>query len=126
MLGYPPIWRLSMLAGPRSGRAASRAIRYERTPHPRSYRQVDRGSRPAELGRIGGDNEDDRNRLRCQKGRNALPEVPITAPVIPGIEIANDVHKSGTRLDAIVIGNARFVPSRRKLGSFFELDLLKK
>ena len=62
----------------------------------------------------------------AKKGRNALPEVPITAPVIPGIEIANDVHKSGTRLDAIVIGNARFVPSLRKLGSFFELDLLKK
>jgi hypothetical protein len=79
-----------------------------------------------ELGRIGGGNEEDRNRLRCQKGRNALLEVPITAPLIPEIEIANDVHKSGTRLDAIVIGNARFVPSRRKLGSFFEPDLLKK
>jgi hypothetical protein len=53
-------------------------------------------------------------------------QLGVTAPLISGIEIANGVHKSGSRLDAIVIGNARFVPSRRKLGSFFEPDLLKK
>ena len=36
-------------------------------------------------------------------------------------------HKSGARLDAIVMGNARLVRSHDgALGSFFELDLLKK
>jgi hypothetical protein len=41
-------------------------------------------------------------------------------------EIANEVHKSGTSARRDRYRNARFVPSRRKLGSFFELGLLKK
>jgi hypothetical protein len=46
-----------------------------------------------------------------------------------GIEIANEVHKSGTPLDGIVVGVlVSFLHAKETLtlGSFFELDLLKK
>jgi hypothetical protein len=46
-----------------------------------------------------------------------------------GIENANEVHKSGTRLDLIIIGmlvSSLHATDRLTLGSFFELDLPKK
>jgi hypothetical protein len=56
------------------------------------------------------------------------PSICSTRQPMVGVqrEIANEVHKSGTSARRDRYRNARFVPSRRKLGSFFELGLLKK
>jgi hypothetical protein len=50
MLGYPPIWRLKMLAGPRSAvcrtslrenvNPVAQPIRYQRTPHKGPHRAL--------------------------------------------------------------------------------------
>jgi hypothetical protein len=49
--------------------------------------------------------------VRVQDGVETAGSLPTS---VLGIEIANEVHKSGTRLDSIIYRGAHLLPSRRK------------